>query len=896
MGQELAAPRRLEPQWDGGLIAASIAISLLGAFTSTQLMCQARMSLRFSSIASWTALGSLTFGFCSIWCLHFVAMLACKLDLPIGIDVFLTVLSAVLAVCFTFIALTSDLLWNKYQVYSNRKRRRNRRRKTWKSPQMQEELSEPLLPSEMEAGSPAVEESHINGRTAQPEHALESGHNEIGSQLDRQSTTGLQRDSRTNGFAKPNHHDPSVDSSDSRRSTSLSSISRSSRRSSSFTSTSQSSTGLRDILNIAYQTTAPAKNVFITTGERLYTGCTAKNMFKSFIWSLAITSMHYVGIFALKIPDGYVTLNLPLVVLSASISWVVCLVGCILMSKIETHLVQQLLFAAVASTGVAAMHFTGKPHGRGGEGSLTLSPGMVAVTFWSTAPPSQKRGYPPALAVAIVSIAITTCMVANFLLAHVATVSRNKLAEIVWTRKTLWRTIAQKENAEAAAAARSDFIASASHEIRTPLHHLQGYSDLLSRTELTEEGRTLLFAIQHATKTLSLSTWSIHFLFTVPNMPRWSRRMIQACASANRHAVTNNVLDWSKLERDGEAVCRPTNIDMRTVCESVLMLLPNRDNEAEVDLMVVVSPDVPRSLLLDETYIQRILMNLVSNALKFTSSGYILLLVEVYGSNLVATVKDTGCGIPPSFLPDLFEPFKQAQTRGKQRGTGLGLSIIKQLLHKMEGTIDVDSNHFGSPGVQHDQSGSTFVITVPLSLPDSSIQGSLSRPYASKVAIFHNADSPQCSEGLCLAWKAFGFEATVVHQLSDLINGQWKYVWVDILALQRNGLLLNQLAQHKEWLVLVPYKDQEQLQQNTKIISTAQFVPIPKPLVWHSFEQCISASRDPANKAGLAKGVRFAPNVDIVGQEGEKIIQEEPPLKRGVVLLVEDNPVWPPST
>ncbi len=130
---------------------------------------------------------------------------------------------------------------------------------------------------------------------------------------------------------------------------------------------------------------------------------------------------------------------------------------------------------------------------------------MLAVTFYSYAPPSESRGYPPALAAAIVTIAIATCIAANFLLAHVATISRNKLAEIVLTRKELWRTIAQKENAEQAAAARSDFIASASHEIRTPLHHLQGYSDLLSRTELTEEGRLLLYAIQHATKTLSLS-------------------------------------------------------------------------------------------------------------------------------------------------------------------------------------------------------------------------------------------------------------------------------------------------------------------------------------------------------------------------------------------------------
>lgn len=130
---------------------------------------------------------------------------------------------------------------------------------------------------------------------------------------------------------------------------------------------------------------------------------------------------------------------------------------------------------------------------------------MRAATFWSHALPSELRGYAPGLAVAVTSIAITTCIAANALLAHSATVSRNKLAEVVMTRRKLWMAIAQKETAESAASARSEFIASASHEIRTPLHHLQGYSDLLSRTELTEEGRLLLYAIQHATKTLLLS-------------------------------------------------------------------------------------------------------------------------------------------------------------------------------------------------------------------------------------------------------------------------------------------------------------------------------------------------------------------------------------------------------
>jgi signal transduction histidine kinase len=142
------------------------------------------------------------------------------------------------------------------------------------------------------------------------------------------------------------------------------------------------------------------------------------------------------------------------------------------MPAMETHLLQQILFSAIAAGGVAAMHFTG----------------MRATSFYSTTQPSELHGYPPALANAVVAIAFVTCIAANMLLAHSATVSRIKLAEVVATRKELWRTIALKETAEASARARSDFIASASHEIRTPLHHLQGYSDLLAYTELTEEG------------------------------------------------------------------------------------------------------------------------------------------------------------------------------------------------------------------------------------------------------------------------------------------------------------------------------------------------------------------------------------------------------------------------
>jgi signal transduction histidine kinase len=130
---------------------------------------------------------------------------------------------------------------------------------------------------------------------------------------------------------------------------------------------------------------------------------------------------------------------------------------------------------------------------------------MYACSFWSTDEPSPKRGYPIELPIVIASVAIFTCMVSTGLLAHSATIARDKLAGVLYTRKRLWAALAQKDNAEAAAAARSEFIASASHEIRTPLHQLQGYADILSKSELSEEDRLLLLAIQHATRSLAMS-------------------------------------------------------------------------------------------------------------------------------------------------------------------------------------------------------------------------------------------------------------------------------------------------------------------------------------------------------------------------------------------------------
>ena len=355
------------------------------------------------------------------------------------------------------------------------------------------------------------------------------------------------------------------------------------------------------------------------------------------------------------------------------------------------------------------------------------------------------------------------------------------------------------------------------------------YSDLLGQTELTEEGRLLLYAIQRATKTLSL--------------------------------ITNNVLDWSRLEKDGEAACRPVSLDIRTTCESIITLLPNQDEEVDVELFVVVSPDVPHALFIDETYIHRILMNLLSNALKFTSSGYIMLLIELRDGNLIATVKDTGCGIPPAFLPQLFEPFKQVQTRGRARGTGLGLSIIKQLLHKMNGTIDVESRYQDDEDVGSSKSGSTFTVTIPV--PHSETPHQPDSRDLPKVAIIHGG-SDRALEGLKEAWEKFGFQVIIVANVSleETSSLGSDYTWVDLPSLKMHPNLLRQLVKQTEFVALIPYESQSALYEVPGLLQApSHIVPIQKPLICHAIKKRISIAGRQSSKTSLPRTVRFDPVV-----------------------------------
>ena len=384
--QDEALPlRRLEPHWNHGMIAASIAISLLGAFTSTQLyvipealkdssvgiacsnktyrMCQARVSIGLRTVFVWTLLASLTFGFCSIWSLHFVAMLAYELDILVGINVAWTILSSVLAVVFTFAALGSDLLWDAYYRESQKKDKNKRKRKRTNNTKSRSRREGPVIESRPLLGN--------TGNVADVAAGLRSpnltfdGRGDVDLEENRPSTDIDQDDSPTplrdlveqqssKTLTSPIVMEASVSpllynlepvqrfARDGAESTTTAltdsgehSVSGQSSLLGSISRTSTTSTfGLSSIMNIAYRSTAPAKNVFIATAEVIYRGFTRKNIGRAFLWSLAITSMHYCGLGALEIPQGFCKLNYVLVLASGIISWLVCVVGCILMSEV----------------------------------------------------------------------------------------------------------------------------------------------------------------------------------------------------------------------------------------------------------------------------------------------------------------------------------------------------------------------------------------------------------------------------------------------------------------------------------------------------------------------------------------------------------------------------------
>ena len=418
--------------------------------------------------------------------------------------------------------------------------------------------------------------------------------------------------------------------------------------------------------------------------------------------------------------------------------------------------------------------------------------------------------------------------------------------------------------AKAATKAKSEFLANMSHEIRTPMNAIMGFTDLLSKTALSDKQKDYIQKIQLASHSLL--------------------------------RIINDILDLSKIEA-GKMEMEHTAFRIQDVMDSLSDMFSNKAAEKGIELLISVAPETPIQVMGDPLRLRQILINLTNNAIKFTNHGEVVITIGLKRPEHCSAlptqeddahvtvefaVVDTGIGISERLLPRLFESFSQADgsTTRKYGGTGLGLTISKRLVEMMGGSLKVESEL---------DKGSAFYFSIPFELPpDAKSQQFLPPSRFQDLHVLVVDDNKTSQKFLQDMLTSFSFHVTLASSGAEAIllleqaalTVPFDLVLMDLIMPEIDGIETSKQIRAHEQLSRVPiimmtaFGREEVMQQAGKSgINGFLIKPVKEPLLFETIMN-IFESRN----ADTASDNNFSKNTEISINFGH-----------AKILLVEDN-------